>query len=70
MKILNKNRTSDAPANPWLTFEEVIAILVIVGFVIVVILFVIVAIIFLGTVLHWLHDYYLSQQPRLVPVEK
>lgn len=69
MKIINKNRTSDTPANPWLTFEEVIAILVIVGFVIVVILFVIVAIFFLGTVLHWLHDYYLSQQPRLVPAD-
>lgn len=69
MKIINKNGTSDAPANPWLTFEEVIALLVIVGFVIAVILFVIVAIIFLGTVLHWLHDYYLSQQPRLVHVE-
>ena len=69
MKILNKNGTSDTPANPWLTFEEVIAMLVIVGFVIAVILFVIVAIFFLGTVLHWLHDYYLSQQLRLVPVE-
>ena len=69
MKIVNKSGISDTPANPWLTFEEVIAILVIVGFVIAVILFVIVAIIFLGTVLHWLHDYYLSQQPRLVPVE-
>lgn len=69
MKIIDKNRTSDAPVNPWLTFEEVIAMLVIVGFVIAVILFVIVAIFFLGTVLHWLHDYYLSQQPRLVPVE-
>ena len=69
MKIINKNGTRDAPANPWLTFEEVIAILVIVGFVIAVILFVIVAIFFLGTVLHWLYDYYLSQQPRLVPVE-
>lgn len=69
MKIIDKNRTSDTPANPWRTFEEVIAILVIVGFVIAVILFVIVAIFFLGTVLHWLHDYYLSQQPRLVPVE-
>lgn len=66
MKIVNKSGISDTPANPWLTFEEVIAILVIVGFVIAVILFVIVAIIFLGTVLHWLHDYYLSQ---LVPVE-
>lgn len=52
MKIINKNRTSDTPVNPWLTFEEVIAILVIVGFVIAVILFVIVAIFFLGTVLH------------------
>ena len=70
MKIIDKSGTSDSPANPWLTFEEVIAILVIAGFVIAVILFVIVAIIFLGTVLHWLHDYYLSQQPRLVPVEK
>lgn len=69
MKIINKNRTSDAPANPWLTFEEVIAMLAIVGFVIAVILFVIVAIFFLGTVLHWLHDYYLSQQPRLVPAD-
>lgn len=69
MKILNKNGTGDAPANPWLTFEEVIAILVSVGFVIAVILFVIVAIFFLGTVLHWLHDYYLSQQPRLVPAD-
>lgn len=69
MKILNKKGTSDAPANPWLTFEEVIAILVIIGFGIAVILFVIVAIFFLGTVLHWFHDYYLSQQPRLVPVE-
>lgn len=69
MKIIDKNRTSDAPANPWLTFEEVIAMLVIVGFVMAVILFVIVAIFFLGTVLHWLHDYYLSQQLRLVPVE-
>lgn len=69
MKIVNKSGISDTPANPWLTFEEVIAILVIVGFVIAVILFVIVAIIFLGTGLHWLHDYYLSQQPRLVPVE-
>lgn len=69
MKIINKNGTSDAPTNPWLTFEEVIAKLMIVGFVIVVILFVIVAIFFLGTVLYWLHDYYLSQQPRIVPVE-
>lgn len=69
MKILNKNGTSDTPANPWLTFEEVIAMLVIVGFVIAVILFVIAAIFFLGTVLHWLHDYYLSQQPRLVPAD-
>lgn len=69
MKIINKNGTSDTPANSWLTFEEVIAMLVIVGFVIVVILFVIVVIFFLGTALHWLHDYYLSQQPRLVPVE-
>lgn len=69
MKIIDKSGTSDAPVNPWLTFEEVIAILVIIGFVIAVILFVIVAIFFLGTVLHWLHDYYLSQQPRLVPVE-
>lgn len=69
MKIIDKNRTSDAPANPWLTFEEVIAMLVIVGFVMAVILFVIVAIFFLGTALHWLHDYYLSQQLRLVPVE-
>lgn len=69
MKILNKNGTSDTPASPWLTFEEVIAILVIIGFIIAVILFVIVAIFFLGTVLHWLHDYYLSQQLRLVPVE-
>ena len=69
MKIINKNGTRDAPANLWLTFEEVIAILVIVGFVIAVILFVIVAIFFLCTVLHWLYDYYLSQQPRLVPVE-
>lgn len=69
MKILNKNGTSDTPANPRLTFEEVIAMLVIVGFVIAVILFVIVAIFFLGTVLHWLHDYYLSQQPRLVPAD-
>lgn len=69
MKIINKNGTRDAPANPWLTFEEVIAILVIIGFIIAVILFAIVVIFFLGTVLHWLHDYYLSQQPRLVPVE-
>ena len=69
MKILNKNGTSDTPANPYLTFEEVIAILVIVGFVIAVILFVIVAIFFLGTVLHWLHDYYLSNQIQLVPVK-
>lgn len=69
MKILNKNGTSGTPASPWLTFEEVIAILVIIGFIIAVILFVIVAVFFLGTVLHWLHDYYLSQQPRLVPVE-
>lgn len=69
MKIIDKNGTSDAHATPWLTFEEVIAILVIVGFVIAVILFAIVAIFFLGTVLHWLHDYYLSQQPRLVPVD-
>lgn len=69
MKIIDKNRTSDAPANPWLTFEEVIAMLVIVGFVMAVILFVIVAIFFLGTALHWLHDYYLSQQPRLVPAD-
>lgn len=69
MKIVNKSGISDTPANPGLTFEEVIAILVIVGFVIAVILFVIVAIIFLGTVLYWLHDYYLSQQPRFVPVE-
>ena len=70
MKIIDKSGTSDAPVNLWLTFEEVIAILVIIGFIIVVILFVIVAVLFLGTVLHWLHDYYLSQQPRLVPVEK
>lgn len=69
MKIIDKRGTSDAPVNLWLTFEEVIAILVIIGFIIVVILFVIVAIFFLGTVLHWLHDYYLSQQLRLVPVE-
>lgn len=69
MKILNKKGTSNTPTNPWLTFEEVIAMLVTVDFVIAVILFVIVAIFFLGTVLHWLHDYYLSQQPRLVPVE-
>lgn len=69
MKIIDKSGTSDIPASPWLTFEEVIAILVIIGFIIAVILFVIVAIFFLGTVLHWLHDYYLSQQPRLVPVE-
>lgn len=59
MKIIDKSGTSDTPANSWLTFEEVIAILVIIGFVIAVILFVIVAIFFLGTVLHWLHDYYL-----------
>lgn len=52
MKILNKKGTSGTPASPWLTFEEVIAILVIVGFVIAVILFVIIAIFFLGTVLH------------------
>ena len=69
MKILNKKGTGDTPANPWLTFEEVIAILAIVGFVIAVILFVIVAIFFLGTFLHWLYDYYLSQQPRLVPAD-
>lgn len=69
MKILNKNGTSDTPANPGLTFEEVIAILVIIGFIIAVILFAIVVIFFLGTVLHWLYDYYLSQQLRLVPVE-
>lgn len=69
MKIIDKNGTSDTPANPWLTFEEVIAMLVIAGFVIAVILFVIVAIFFLGTVLHWLHDYYLSQQPQLIPAD-
>lgn len=69
MKIINKNVTSDTPANSWLTFEEVITILVIIGFIIAVILFVIIAIFFLGKVLHWLHDYYLSQQLRLVPVE-
>ena len=52
MKIIDKSGTSDIPASPWLTFEEVIAILVIIGFIIAVILFVIVAIFFLGTVLH------------------
>lgn len=69
MKILKKNGTSDTPANPELTLEEVVAILVIAGFIIAVIFFVTVAIFFLGTLCHWLYEYYLSQQPRLVPVE-
>lgn len=55
MKILNKNGTSDAPVNPWLTFEEMIAFLAAVGFAILFVLF-------LGTVGHWLYEDYLSNQ--------
>lgn len=65
MKILNKNKVEDSITNSELTGEEVIAILIIIGFVIAVILFAIVVIFFLGTVCHWL----LSNQPRLVPAD-
>ena len=63
MKIIDKNRTSNAPANPWLTFEEVIAILVIAVFAFVLALL-------LGTLGHWLYEYYLSNQVQFIPFNR
>lgn len=60
MKIIDKKGAKNSSTKSELTVEEVIAILVIAAFAFVLALL-------LGTVGHWLYEYYLSNQVQFIP---